>query len=139
MGSVLDGNGALEQILFFSPMGLKKDPIDMNQIDNFGSVVSGFHKGRNAKVAAPTKHTIAGAYHEVKSFFRKRAMRQTTGVQLAQNEVFYLVGIKALKDDGVGEPTLNFFVNGKIEGAQQRGKPDEDKIVVFWEFFKQKP
>ncbi len=128
----------MQKIAFATPMGLEQDAIDMGQIDDFAAGSDGFQEAGHAKVAGATQVALGGADDQIECFRGKRAVGQSTQIELSEDKVADLVGIESGYGDGIGNAGFDFLVDGQIQRGDEGGQSDEDEIVIFRELLKEK-
>jgi hypothetical protein len=64
-------------------------------------------------------------------------MTQTGAIQLIEDELGTLIGIKSGEDDRVGNSGFDVLIDRETQVGEQRGLADQNKVMIFGEVFEQ--
>ncbi len=111
----------MQKVAFAAPVGLEQDAIDMGQVNDFATGSDGFEQGSHAEIAGATQVALSGADDQIERFRGKGAMGQAAEIELSEDKVTDLVGIKPGHGNGISNAGFDFLVDGHIQGGDEGG------------------
>jgi len=118
-------------------VGLKKDAVDLGQVDVSHAVAHGLEESGEADVAGRAEDALGGADDQGERVLGEGTVSEGDAVELREDEARDVFGREALYDDGVGDAALDVVVHRERQRVQQLGLGEEDEVVVLGEVLEQ--